>query len=617
MPDRYNSLSTNYRANLPASIYYCRAYKTMDANRPGVLSNIANASKRFFRFTVDIIERAVRRILGKDTTGPSSIQKAISIRTITAKDMLHNASLPLGGNQNVRAHRAHLEDMLDIYQDATVAAFYSLDDNLPTSTSYSYDKLSPDNKNKCVLWDILPTFKTSTLTRYNRISHVVDSMISDISNKKQKEFRNNKEIKIIVEAPPFIVHESQSLYTNKDYAKEYITACEAWQLYLQIQYNKKVTILPFRPPENINNENHVQCTKDNNNAYDSANAELAKINKIDRVRMLLQYIEDHIANNQKDQLNTYYDFDNQYASNSTLQSLTTSYNNLSAISYEEDDIDQKHTSLSTTDFYDPTIQDTKKVLEKYHTQSKGSLNEFLCDIKGYFVRDNIRNNLSAPTSNFSDLKINFIKVNPILHNKIDNTNIYKNLTVRCYNDKDREQQKSKVEITLSDIDKYKDPEHQGYFFLNLIEENPLTLVQPKTKNIEYNWSLYLNDFQDIAEFSKENHVDAGEATLMYLKVAGKNIFNKTELDNYIDGIKDVLREDIKEYLQVDTTNKDPAIKFSACTIDLVVDLIFPQDFLDAIENSKNPTISSLVKKYGAANVLLNSLKASQDYLFIK
>jgi hypothetical protein len=266
---------------------YRKAVKT---NQPSVLSNIANNTKRFFRFTVDIIERAVRRILGKDTTGPSSIQKAISIRTISAKDMLNNASLPLNGNKNLRAHRANLDDMLEIYPDATAVALYSPDNNHLESTSISYNKLSKDKQDRCTFCHIPSALKsTPELTT----SNIVDCMMSDIEA-RNKELFENEEIKIIIEEPLFMVSKQNNSFTNKDCIKKYITACEAWQLHLQKKYNKKVTILSFRAPEDINNENYAQFTQDSNNAYDNANAELARINKKDKLITLISYIYNNI-----------------------------------------------------------------------------------------------------------------------------------------------------------------------------------------------------------------------------------------------------------------------------------------------------------------------------------
>jgi hypothetical protein len=276
--------------NLPANAFL---HKAMEANHPTMKSNITNNCRRFFRFTIDIIERVIKRILGKDTTGPSRIQQAISIRTTSATNMLNNASLPLDNNENLRAHRANLKEMLDMHPDATAVSLFSINQKLTNSTQNDFkNRISMDDTNKLNFFNLQHN-KQITFDEENDINYLVNDMFNQIEVDFNNSLKHDKEIKIIIETPPFLVSKNKP-FTAKECAQGYITGCEAWQLHLQRKYGKKVTILPFRSPENPNNKRYEQFTKNNNDAYDDANATLAKINKENREAELLQYITDEI-----------------------------------------------------------------------------------------------------------------------------------------------------------------------------------------------------------------------------------------------------------------------------------------------------------------------------------
>jgi hypothetical protein len=588
----------NSQINLPANTSF---HKAMEARRSSMLSNIANASKHFFRFTIDIIVRAVKHILGKDTTGPSDIQKAISIRTTSATNMLNNVSLPLDGNKNLRAHRASLKEMLNIYPDATAVSLLTENEKLTQSTEASSHEISPDNKKKCIRSDIPPEDISNTFKKNEDIFSLVDHMIYDIEDKKQVEFKNNKEIKIIIETPLFTVSEQDNSFTAKDCAQAYITACEAWQLYLQTKYNKKVTILPFSPPEDINNNDYAVLTKNNNNAYDSANAKLATIKKKDREIELLQYISTHIYNNQPPNARMLSSsISDDHIGDSITPNIQSDNDN---INDNVDDISHTHSPLSPiTGFYDNNtqVQDTKRILAA-QPRNEDDLNKFLEKVKGDCETNKQQDRSYKKTSNFRNLKKNAITMlNPDC-DRISDTSIYRKLTVHCYNSEDESRKLEESEVMLSDINKDRYPQHKDHFFV----EFTTPIVSSTSENhLKHEWNMCLRDFQGIDEFSKEHNVDSGEAVVMYFQILKQNLFNPTELNNYTKGIKPELEKHIKDVLKTDSTHL-----YSICNLDLVVDLSIPKEFLDALENSKNDNISALVKEHGAANVLFNILNS--------
>jgi hypothetical protein len=282
-----NSTLPTVQANKPTNTLL---YKAMKDSRLSALNNAANATKIFFRFTLDVIERSVRRIFGKDTTEPSSIQKAISIRTRSAKNMWGNASLPLNGNKNLRAHRANLEEMLAMHPDATAVAVCGRGNMLHDRLFDSYQKLSSEDKSKCIISDVLLEGKYPVFQEEKEIFSVVDQMFLDIEKTKQNQLNNSEEIKIILETPFFNTLEKPYPYTSTICAQSYITACEAWQLHLQIKYNKKVTILPFRFPENRSSMGYKELVEHNDNAYDRANDAMAASDTKQKNKSLFGYL---------------------------------------------------------------------------------------------------------------------------------------------------------------------------------------------------------------------------------------------------------------------------------------------------------------------------------------
>jgi hypothetical protein len=560
------------KTNLPANIPF---HEAMEANRPSMISNVANACKHFFRFTIDKIERAVRYIFGANTTEPSNIQKAISIRTTSATHMLNNASLPLDGNKNLRAHRASLKEMLDIYPDTTAVSLYSNQNRFTEATYKSYKTLPTYNKNKCVKINNGKS-KILIFKRNNDIFNLVNTMINNVEKRKQDEFHNNKEIKIILETPPFLTPLNSSL-SGKDCAKAYITACEAWQLHLQIKYNKKVTILPFRTPENTKNPNHKIFTINNNNDYDSANAELALINKKDREIELFKYINDHINYQKENPVgwveNTGNNNDNQ-PPNTRPPSNSRSDDHLGNRADNKDSIDTNIQSPSTA----TVLKSANFDLTTFLTDAEDTLKEY-----------KTQGSLSSELDSFIDNGLNTIELDMEQSIQIDNIKIHSRIEASLQNPESKK--KSGFPFSLLDRGTNNRPSLLGNTFMNTRS------YQPQDNNtIQETWDVYLNDYQELDRFAKNNKIDIGEAVIMYLNSLSEYIFDQKKCDDYIKYTSESFKQDIQNHLKIDTnTPQDVNVNF-------IVNLNVPKEFLTALKQSKNRKILSLVQTYGVSNL---------------